>query len=182
MKKIFFALLIPLSVMAQETQDYKVIKSLKEVEIRYYPSAMLARVDASTGNNSNFSKLFNYITGSNETSDKIAMTSPVYMFNKDKSGMAFVLPKNYNKENTPQPKNPSIKVYASEPGYYAAIQYSGYTNQEKEKVHTSTLFETLSQNKWTTIGKVMVLGYDSPYKFYNRRNEVMIEVKYEGTN
>ncbi|NCG04591.1 MAG: heme-binding protein, partial [Bacteroidetes bacterium] len=27
-------------------------------------------------------------------------------------------------------------------------------------------------------GIVEILGYDSPYKFYNRRNEVMVEITY----
>jgi len=61
-----------------ETQQYEVLSTLDNVEIRYYPPSMKAKVTS----NSNFSKLFKYIGGNNSDNIKIAMTTPVYITNK----------------------------------------------------------------------------------------------------
>jgi hypothetical protein len=38
--------------------------------------------------------------------------------------------------------------------------------------------KTLENNNIEAKGAVEFLGYDSPYKFYKRRNEVMVEIAY----
>ena len=50
--------------------------------------------------------------------------------------------------------------------------------QEKVKKHKNTLINTLKKSEIATIGELKILGYDAPFKFYNRRNEVMIEINY----
>ena len=75
-----------------ETQKYNVIETLENIEIRFYPPSMKAKVSS----NRNFSKLFQYISGNNEKNEKIAMTTPVYMTEqKGKTTMEFVLPAKY---------------------------------------------------------------------------------------
>ena len=73
-------------------------------------------------------------------------------------------------------KNVSLRI--TEPRYVAAIRYGGYTNTSKEAKHTKRLMKTLKDNKIKANGTVEYLGYDSPYKFYNRRNEVMVKINY----
>lgn len=160
-------------VMAQDTeiQPYNVVKKLDNIEIRFYPSATL--VETSGGNN--FGKLFQYISGNNKSSEKIAMTAPVYM-NEDKSEMAFVMPVEVHQKGAPTPMGENVSVRITEPRYVAAIRYSGYTNATKEASHKKELLETLEANGIDVLGAVEFLGYDSPYKFYNRRNEVMVAV------
>lgn len=165
---------IPIA-MAQDTeiQSYEVIKEIDSVEIRFYPSATL--VTSSGGNN--FGKLFQYISGNNESKEKIAMTAPVYR-NESKSEMAFVMPSSVHKKGAPAPKGENVSVEVTPPRYVAAIRYSGYTNSSKESLHKKRLLETLQANGIEVTGIVEILGYDSPYKFYNRRNEVMVEITY----
>lgn len=178
MKKIqlFLSLTIltihPLA-MAQDTeiQPYNVVKQLDNIEIRFYPSATL--VETSGGNN--FGKLFRYISGSNAAAEKIAMTAPVYM-NEDKSEMAFVMPLSVHQKGAPTPEVENVSLRVTEPRYVAAIRYSGYTNETKEATYKKELLETLEANGIEALGAVEFLGYDSPYKFYNRRNEVMVAV------
>jgi len=55
-----------------------------------------------------------------------------------------------------KPISSKVKVYESKNSYYAAISYSGYTNYSKEKI----------------------LVYNSPYKFFNRKNEILIPINY----
>ena len=47
----------------------------------------------------------------------------------------FVMPSKYNQENIVNPNDQSITVYSSKPGYYAAIRYGGYSNDDKVKKH-----------------------------------------------
>ncbi len=168
-------LVIPSLAMAQNTeiQPYDLIKKIGEVELRFYPSATL--VETSGGNN--FGKLFQYLSGNNTTKEKIAMTAPVYM-NEDKSEMAFVMPLEVHEKGAPTPKGENVSLRVTKPRYVAAVRYSGYTNSKKESTYKKILLKTLQENNISTIGTVEILGYDSPYKFYNRRNEVMVEIAY----
>ena len=58
------------------------------------------------------------------------------------------------------------------------IRYSGYTNSKKEATYKQKLLQTLKEHGIPAVGNVEILGYDSPYKFYNRRNEVMVAISY----
>ena len=162
--------------MAQDTeiQPYEVIKEVDSIEIRYYPSATL--VQTSGGNN--FGKLFRYISGGNKSEEKIAMTAPVYM-SEDKSEMAFVMPLDVHQKGAPEPMGENVSLRTTEPRYVAAIRYGGYTNDSKEATHKKRLLAVLAKNDIKPVGAVEFLGYDSPYKFYNRRNEVMVEIDYK---
>ena len=97
MNKVFI-ILISMGIFAQdtETQNYELVKVIDNFEIRFYPSALKAKVTSDR----NFSKLFRYISGNNDNNEKIAMTSPVYMTsNGDENTMEFVLPSKYSIDN-----------------------------------------------------------------------------------
>jgi len=173
----YLLLLFSITMFSQETeiQKYDVIKTLENIEIRYYPPVMKAKVSS----NRNFSKLFQYISGNNENNEKIAMTAPVYMTQENgKNTMEFVLPSKYSKENAAMPNDKTIEVYNSKPGYYAAIQFGGYSNSEKVNKHYELLVEEIKKNKLSIIDKrPIALSYNSPYKVFNRRNEVLVEIR-----
>lgn len=176
---MLFHLFISVLLMAQsyQTQPYEVISTLDRVEIRYYPPAMKVEVESTTTNNRNFNALFKYISGNNEDGEKIAMTTPVYMENKkDSQTMAFVLPAQYT-DTAPEPKGNGLRVYQSKAGYFAAIRYGGYSNPEKVQLYTQQLKKILAQAEKKIIGQALVLSYDAPYKFYNRRNEILLEIE-----
>ena len=65
-----------------ESQPYKLIKDFEVFEIRYYPSVHMVQTESTETSGNNFSKLFQYISGSNESNLKIAMTTPVHMEKK----------------------------------------------------------------------------------------------------
>ena len=164
--------------MAQtEEQTYELIQIKSNFEIRYYPPAMMAEYNSQGDSSSGFGSLFRYISGSNASGTKINMTTPVHMEKQDKGNiMAFVLPKKFNPENTPIPKENKVTVYQAQGGYYASIQYSGYTNTSKEKKYTTVLILNLKEEGIKITGSPRVLVYDAPYKFINRRNEVLIPI------
>ena len=94
-----------------ETQDYRVIDKIDNVEIRFYPSVMKVK-SFSILDNGNFSSLFRYISGFNDQKKKIAMTTPVYIEKINRGSiMEFVLPKKYSLNNTPIAKNSDLQVY-----------------------------------------------------------------------
>ena len=177
----FFILVLfnPLTVMSQkyETQDYQVIDQIDKAEIRFYPSAAMIKVSSGVNRNNNFGKLFRYISGNNSSSEKIAMTTPVYMHDNNKT-MEFVLPKKYLSQDVPLPNDDNLDTYISDPKYYAAIRYSGYSNENKIEKHRNELESILIKNGFEILGDFYVLSYDAPTKFYNRRNEILFEINY----
>ena len=165
--------------MAQqtETQSYDVIEKHDNIEIRYYPPAAKVMSKGKIGGNTNFRNLFNYISGSNSKNEKISMTTPVYMKNdKENQIMEFVLPKKFNDKEIPIPVNNNLEVYKSKEGTYASIRYSGYNDSEKQLLYTEKLLIKLKDLGRNITGTPILLSYDAPYKFYNRRNEVLIEL------
>ena len=176
MKYLLLTLFMLFSASKYETQKYDLIFCENEFEIRFYPSVVKAKVTSDR----NFAKLFRYISGNNEGSEKIAMTSPVYMTREgNKNTMEFVLPSKYSIKNASQPLDKEIQIYSTKPGYYAAIQFGGYSNSEKVKKNHEVLLQKLAENGYKTIQKLpMSLTYNSPYKVFNRRNEVLIQIEY----
>jgi len=166
-------------VMSQkyETQEYKVVDQIDQIEIRYYPSAPMIKVTSNQSRNNNFGKLFRYIAGNNNNEEKIAMTTPVYMSDQSKT-MEFVLPKKFLSGEIPLPNDNDVEVYISEPKYYAAIKYSGYSNNKKEENYSDELIKTIQNSDLKMLSEYFVLSYDAPTKFYNRRNEILIQVDY----
>ena len=160
-----------------ETQEYQVIDQIDKIEIRYYPSAPMIRVSSNQSRNNNFGKLFRYIAGNNKNEEKIAMTTPVYMSDQSKT-MEFVLPKKFLSGKIPTPNDNDVEAYISEPKYYAAIKYSGYSNNKKEENYREKLTKTIQNSNLKILSEHFVLSYDAPTKFYNRRNEILIQVNY----
>ena len=160
-----------------ETQEYRVVEQIDNAEIRFYPSAAMIKVSAEQNRNNNFGKLFRYIAGNNQENQEIAMTTPVYMYDQNKT-MEFVLPKKYLSEGLPIPNDKDLETYISNPKYFAAIRYSGYSNANKIQKHRNELKSILENNGLEIISDFYVLSYDAPTKFYNRRNEILYEIRY----
>ena len=75
------------TVMSQkyETQEYQVVDQIGNAEIRFYPSAAMIKVSSGVNRSNNFGKLFRYISGNNSGSEKIAMTTPVYIYDDNRT-------------------------------------------------------------------------------------------------
>ena len=72
-----------------ERQEFKVLRSYEDFELREYLPCVIAEVKISaqysTATSSAFSSLFNYISKGNKSSQKIAMTAPVITAQKTDS-------------------------------------------------------------------------------------------------
>jgi len=180
MKYIFITLLMLFSSSKYETQKYDLIFSEDEFEIRFYPSSLKAKVVSTRNANGNFYKLFQFISGNNSKSEKIEMTTPVYMKEDNNTNtMEFVMPSSYNMESISKPNDESVEIYESEAKYFACVRYGGYSNSGKFNTHSKKLIEKLSELNIKTKGDLFYVSYNSPYKVFNRRNEVMVEIEYQ---
>ncbi len=168
-----------------ETQAYRIIKTEKDYEIRLYPPATMASISMNVKtykelSSFGFRKLASFIFGGNQSNKSIAMTSPVHMdINQSKSSMSFVMPANYNKDNLPKPNDSSITIKTTAEEYAAAVQFGGYANDEKIKDYAAKLERTLKANGIDYFGNFRFLGYNAPYQFWGRKNEIIVSVRWK---
>lgn len=164
-----------------ETPEYKVLKTIEDVEIRLYPNMIVAKT-ALPGNSfdkqgsDGFRTIAGYIFGGNEKSQKIAMTSPVVMSIGDSATMYFVMPKSYKQTDLPTPNSPQVKIVEESAKTLAVITYGGFSSDEKIENHRSKLAAILTKNEIKTKGDFMYMGYNAPWDVIDRKNEVAIEV------
>ena len=160
---------------------YRVIKKLGEVEIREYPSLILAQTslkksDYDEEGSNAFRTVAGYIFGGNQSQQKIAMTAPVIMSMGDSSSMAFVMPSEYKMQDLPTPSNNQVKLIQENAKILAVIRFGGYSSSDKIKKYADQLYLELKNNKLETRGQLLYMGYNAPWDVTNRRNEVAIEL------
>ena len=173
-----FNILIYSNVMAIEEANYEIIEKNDIYEIRKY-SDRLAVETMTSGIDSNFRKLFNYISGRNDTQEKIKMTTPVTQVEKNGNmSMQFYLPSKFNSQNVPNPSREDVRIINIEGGYYAVLRYSGRASDRNFLKHKEILEKQLQMNNILIISPPIRATYDSPFTLpMNRRNEAMFKVE-----
>jgi hypothetical protein len=167
-----------------EKQKYRVVKTEKGFELRYYPPATFATVKSSAKSyrelsGSGFRKIAGYIFGDNESSTKIAMTSPVHMdINEKESSMSFVMPSNYDVKSLPKPNDARVEIHQTPGEYAAVIEFGGFANDASIRKHAEELKQLLDQKGIKTIGNFRYLGYNPPYQIIARKNEIVVAVEW----
>ena len=166
--------------MANEEAKYDVVKSNEIYEIRKY-SDRLAVQALNTNENNSFRKLFNYISGDNETNEEIKMTIPVtQMENKGNMTMQFYLPSKFNKDNVPNPSSSDVEIVNIEGGYYAVIRYSGRASNKNFIKHKEILENELKKDNISITGSAIKASYNSPFTLpMLKRNEAMFKVNWK---
>ncbi|MEN9744505.1 MAG: hypothetical protein RL640_343 [Bacteroidota bacterium] len=170
-----------------ERQKYRVVKAEKGFELRYYPPATFATVKSSAKSyrelsSSGFRKIAGYIFGGNESSTKIAMTSPVHMdINEKESSMSFVMPSKYDLESLPKPNDAKVEIHETPGEYLAAIEFGGFANDASIRKHADELKQLLNGKGIKTIGNFRYLGYNPPYQIIARKNEIVVAVEWNET-
>lgn len=173
------------SASSIETQKYRVVKKEHGFEVRFYPKATFATIRSSGTNykqvaSSGFRKLAGYIFGGNDQNKSIAMTAPVRMEMSEKgSGMSFVMPEKYDMASLPKPNDATVEIKQSEEVYAAVIAFGGYANDEKIDEYKNKLVALLQKKNIKIIGSFNFLGYNAPYQFIGRKNEISIPVEWK---
>jgi hypothetical protein len=167
-----------------ETYPYAVNKKYEAFEIRSYEATLFTSVQL-TGNkykdasSKGFSILAGYIFGGNEKNEKIAMTSPVAMSLEDSMTMMFMVPKKFKKETLPQPDQSQIKFREEPAKTVAAITFGGWANDEKIEKYKQQLKSALDSEGIIYTNRFYFFGYNAPFEFFNRKNEVIVELESE---
>ena len=164
--------------MATEQLKYETIDVNEVYEIRKYSDRLVIETETSN-QNSNFRKLFNYISGSNEENQEIKMTAPVTQIEKNGNmTMQFYLPSKFDENNVPSPTNSDVKVLNMKGGYFAAITYSGRASDKNFIKHKEILENQLKKDEISILSPPIRATYNSPFTLpMLRRNEVMFEIK-----
>jgi hypothetical protein len=194
-----------------EIAPYRVLTSdqAQNIELRHYDRLVLVSTpmqgNIDDNKNGAFGRLFNYISGNNIQSSKIAMTAPVFMDetnespsqepyqdegikipmtapvfmdeSQDQSYMSFVLPDSYTIETAPRPKSPDVKLEELTDYKVAVITFSGTLGQSNIDKHAGTLKTWINAQGYTQTGPYKAAGYNPPFTLPAlRRNEVLIPV------
>ncbi|KAF8400073.1 hypothetical protein HHK36_015948 [Tetracentron sinense] len=184
----------PLNCRGLECAPYVVIHSQKDLEIRSYTKAIWMStppINSSSYKEAvdiGFNSLFAYIQGKNHQRAKIEMTAPVLVdlfpsagpFCYSSFAVHFYVPQKYQ-------KNPPLsdQVHPARlPKYrFAAVrQFGGFMNDTNIPLQASALKKSLKGTPWESakhggVGDPLpysVAGYNSPYEYENRVNEVML--------
>ena len=179
-----------ISIALEET-SYRVIAVNAIYEIREYDDRLAVQTIQKNGQNDAFRKLFRYISGSNISSTKIEMTTPVTQsvkidmttpvtqkFQDGDMIMKFFLPRKFKLKTAPQPISEDLAIVIVKGGKYAVIKYSGRSTFKNFEKHSKVLLEALSNDKIIIVDQPIKATFNGPLTpFFMRRNEAMIRVK-----
>ncbi|MBH89594.1 MAG: heme-binding protein [Magnetovibrio sp.] len=162
---------------------YKVISKDGVFEIRQYADLTLVSTAAPDGANKAtvpFYKLFGYISGKNNKTQKIDMTAPVLMeqINRNTEYMSFVLPADITLAEAPIPNDPTVKLEHISNYNVAVISFSGPFTQDTISHNHNLLQKWIAENNLTIVGTVHAAGYNPPFTLpFLRRNEIIIAIE-----
>jgi hypothetical protein len=173
-------LTLPMSFMAYEEPNYETIFQSEKFEIRFYDERLVIQTGYGD-QNGGFRKLFNYISGSNKNSEKIAMTIPVTQSDSGEGMvMQFYLPSRFDKNNAPLPDDDSLEMSSIQAGYYGVISFSGRSKEKNFNKHAEILKKELEKNNVQIIGPSIKATYNGPFTIPRfRRNESMFLVNWD---
>lgn len=167
---------------AYETAAYTLLHRDGDIELRRYARQTLAETPlrSSVGQNRGFRRLFEYISGRNERSEKIAMTTPVFMngdHGAQAASMAFVVPRDvaYTLQGAPEPTSPEVTLRHVCQHHVASIRFYGYRDAGAIRASERTLRTWMDESELTPSGPSRIAYYDPPWTpRWLRRNEVQI--------
>lgn len=170
---------------AYEAAPYSVETTDGEFEIREYPDITLVATKTNLkkqGRDGSFGRLFKYISGANEQSQKVSMTVPVFMDAEadSKAGtMGFVVPEQVAKQGAPKPTGDTVELKTRPAGRFAVIQFAGTLDQKSQDAARKRLIEWMGKKSLVAESEsVEFAGYDPPWTpGFMRRNEVLIRIQ-----
>lgn len=174
---------------AYETAEYKVIESDGKFEVREYPDLMLVATTTkldNQGRDGSFMRLFRFISGENQSEQKISMTTPVFMENdkaESRVQMGFVMPKDVASKGVPAPTGEQVDIRKRAGGRFAVVRFPGQLTSKRAKEAEASLRAWMATKGLVAADSpdqsgVETAGYDPPFTPGPlRRNEVLIRLK-----
>lgn len=167
-----------------QQQQYRVIKRLDDLEIREYEACVLMQVSISgdfmSAGSIAFRPLVNYISGSNQSRQKIAMTAPVIQESASAREhlVSFVLPAGMNPDEVPVPSDARVKMVAQPVHFAAARKFGGGWNEHRFQTEGEQLLNAVKAAGLAPIGAIYWARFDPPWKpGFLKRNEAIIKIE-----
>jgi hypothetical protein len=91
------------------------------------------------------------------------------------------MPSAYEMEHLPRPKDGGVVIEKSEDEYVAVLKFRGYASDKDIKSHSEELATLLDEKGIRYTGNFRYLGYNPPYQFIGRRNEIIVKVEWSET-
>ena len=184
-------LVAPVPAMSYEEPEYNIVKKTDVYEVRQYRKRTVAEVIYGE-EDSGFRVLFDYISGSNKGSKEVEMTIPVTQSKKidmtvpvtqsasdGEMSMRFFLPKQYSKQNAPEPNDERVKIIDLPEEYFAVISYTGFASDSNFGEHHKELRAALDKDGMVIKGPPIKATYNSPFTPpFLRRNEAMYPLEW----
>jgi hypothetical protein len=138
----------------------------------------------SSTQDSGFSNVFRYISGSNDQEAKISMTTPVVTYQENNQLVTgFYVPSKYTKETIPQPSEKGVFINELKNSYYAVIRFRGNWKPENFEKHDQILLEYLRLKGFETTSQRLILRYQPPFiPGIFRHNEIAYQINYQIEN
>ena len=183
----------PIPAMAIEEPDYRIVRTIDDIEIRDYAPYVVAEVTvagtADAAGGQAFPILAAYIFGKNkgarslpmtapvtqtEAPVRLPMTAPVTQTAADGGHVVqFVLPKAVALDAAPEPLDPRVRLRQVGAQRFAVIRYSGLWSDANYAEHLARLKDVLVAAALPPIGAPIFSRYDAPYTpWFMRRNEI----------
>jgi hypothetical protein len=173
-----------------EQPSYELVLQQDKLEIRDYAPAMVVETQVLASRRDAagdaFRSLFKYISGSNEASLEIPMTSPVAQTqtNRDESGAAnkwairFFLPGDMSAKDIPQPTMNGVTIVKLEAQRYASVSFRGTQNDKKVATNLTKLKSFIGAQGYDVSGPPVYAFYDPPFiPWFLRDNEILLPIE-----
>ena len=157
-----------------ERQEFKVLRTYDDFELREYLPCVIAEVKVSaqysTASSSAFASLFNYISTGNKSSEKIAMTAPVIAVqNADSSDsdewfVSFVMPSGATFGQLPHPNDSQVKLRELATETCVAKSFRGRATEELSQKITQELRTSASKANIALSNETRICRFDAPFK------------------
>lgn len=181
-----------------EQQQYRVLYSSGDFEVRLYSQHVVAKVEVSgtvdQAASAAFQPLFRYISGASESSKSFAMTAPVIQqstgeqlamtapviqekASADRWKVSFVLPAGRKFEDYPKPTDSRVTLHLIPEEVAATLRWSGSWTAVNVARWTGELRNLIAEAGWSEIGEPRWARFDPPTKLpFRRRNEIVIPI------
>ena len=167
-----------------EQQKYRVVKRLDDLEIREYEACILMQVsvtgDFMSAGSIAFRPLVNFISGSNQTRQKIAMTAPVIQESaSDREHLvSFVLPAGMSPDDVPLPTDSRVEMVPTPAHFAAARRFGRGWNEHRFETEGQQLLNAVKAAGLVPIGAIYWARFDPPWKpGFLKRNEAIIKIE-----
>jgi hypothetical protein len=168
-------------------QEYKVLQTYKEFEVREYLPCVLAEVkvsaEYSSATSTAFGRLFQYISKGNKAQEKIAMTAPVIAAQRESSAdsnewfVSFVMPSGAQFGHLPHPNDSQVLLREKGTETCIALSFRGKANKTLSDQKVRELRSAAAKENISMSVESRICRFDPPFKpGFMQYNEIVIPI------